>query len=230
MVVGLVGALLVATTTAFVATEALKLKRPPVGEMRGDRAFAPGCGCPRRLARVTIRLREDDALEASIVDASGQTVRVLREDFRPGRGRVALRWNGRNDERQLVGDGAYRLRVHLDEADRTVTFSRRILVDTQPPTVRLLGLEPTTVGAVEEIELRFELSEQARAFVRVDGRRAGRLGLLRRGLREAGWPGTIRGQQLEPGVHRLALVARDRAGNRSEQSQTLSFTVSSEAR
>ena len=158
---GLVGALLVATTAAFVATEALKLKRPPVGQMRGDRVFSPGCGCPQRVARISIRLRAADALDVSIVDADGETVRVLREGARPGRGRVFLRWNGRSDEREIVADGPYRLRVRLAESGRTVTFARPIVVDTESPEVRLRAVSPTSVEPGEAVELRFELSERA---------------------------------------------------------------------
>lgn len=225
---GLVGALLVATTAAFVATEALKLKRPPVGQMRGDRVFSPGCGCPQRVARISIRLRAADALDVSIVDADGETVRVLREGARPGRGRVFLRWNGQS-EREIVADGPYRLRVRLAESGRTVTFARPIVVDTESPEVRLRAVSPTSVEPGEAVELRFELSERASVSLRVDDRRAGRLGHFRAGTREALWPGTVRGEPLAPGSHVLRLVARDLAGNRSVPSQTLSIVISSPA-
>lgn len=227
VVAGLVWTLLVGTTAAFVATEALKLRRPPVGDMSGDRAFSPGCACPHRAARVSIRLREADALDVTIVDEAGETVRVLREGARPGRGRVTFRWNGADDEGETVPDGRYRLRVHLVEADRTVTFARRIVVDTEPPEIRLLGLSPNTVEPGEEVELRFELGEVARVLIRVDRRRAGPLGRFEAGTREAVWPAERRGQALEVGTYELRLAARDLAGNRSRSAETIPLTVTS---
>jgi hypothetical protein len=225
VVAGLVGALLVATTTAFVATEALKLKRPPVGEMRGDRMLSPTCDCGKRVARVSFRLREADAVDVEVVDEDGEAVRTLAEGRRPDVGRVRFRWNGRDNAREIVPDGPYQLRVHLVQADRTVTFSRRIVVDTEPPTVTLSGLSPATVAAGGEVELRFELGEPARVVVLVDGRRATRLGLFLSGMREVDWPASRRGEALGPGLHDVSLVARDRAGNRSARTPTSSLTV-----
>jgi hypothetical protein len=227
VVAGLVWGLLVATTAAFVATEAFKLRRPPVGNMSGDRILSPGCACPQRAARISIRLREADALDVTIVDEEGETVRVLRDGARPGRGQVFFRWNGRDDEGQIVPDGRYRLRVHLVEADRTATFARRIVVDTEPPALQLLGLLPSAAEPGEEVEIRFELGEAARVLVRVDGRRAGPLGRFEAGTREAAWAAERRGQALPIGTYELRLVARDRAGNRSRSTETITLTVSS---
>jgi hypothetical protein len=225
VVTGLVWGLLVATTVAFVATAALKLERPPVGEMRGDRALSPTCACPKRFARVSFRLKEADTVDVAIVDEEGKEVRALATEARLGRGRAGFRWNGRDDAGELVPDGPYRLRVELAEADRTATFARRIVVDTESPTVRLLAVAPSTVDPGGEVELRFELSEAARVFVRADGRRAGRLGRVGAGHREAIWPVAEGGRALGPGDYELALVARDRAGNRSLPSQSIRFSI-----
>jgi hypothetical protein len=228
VVAALVWTLLAATTAAFVATEALKLKRPPVGDLRGDRIFSPGCRCPERAARVTIRLREADALDVSILDRSGGTVRVLREGASHSRGRVRLRWNGRDEAGEIVSDGRYRLRVHLADAGRTVTFTRQLVVDTEPPELRVLEAAPTTLEPGDDVELRVELSENARLLLRVDGRPAGRFGPFRHGVRAARWDATVRGQPVVPGVHRLRLIARDLAGNRSRPTRPIRLTVSSQ--
>jgi FlgD Ig-like domain len=225
VVIGLVWGLLLATTVAFVATEALKLERPPVGAMRGDRALSPTCGCPKRVAELSFRLKKADTVDVEIVEEDGDQIRALATEERLRRGRAGFRWNGRDDAGELVPDGTYRLRVHLADADRTTTFSRRIRVDTEPPTVELLAVAPSTIEPGGEAELRVELSEPARVFVRANGRRAGRLGRVEAGVREASWSNTAGLRSLEPGSYRLALVAVDPAGNRSSSTEAVEVTL-----
>jgi FlgD Ig-like domain len=227
VVAGLVWALIVATTAAFVATEALKLDKPPVGDLQGNLVFAPGCRCPGRVARLSIRVREADTIDVSILDEDDAVVRTIRQDDPVRRGRVGLRWNGRDDAGEIVPDGSYRLRVHLDESESTESFARRIVVDTEAPGVRLLGVSPATAVPGEEVELRLELGEGARVLLRVDGRPAARLGRVEAGASEETWAGTARGEPLEPGTHQLQLVAVDLAGNRSAPSRALALTVTS---
>lgn len=226
LVTTLVWALLVATTAAFVVTEALKLERPPVGAMRGDRALSPVCSCPKRTARVSFRLRKVDAIDVAIVDEDGEPVRVLASGARPGRGRVAFRWGGRNDAGAIVPDGAYRLRVRLVGQDRTTTFRREVVVDTEPPTIRLIEVDPRrTAPGGEGTQIRLQLSERARVSLLVDGRRAARFGAVDPGTAEVVWRGTSRGRALPSGEYRIALRARDRAGNRSRPTPPVEISV-----
>jgi FlgD Ig-like domain len=223
---GLVWALLVATTAAFVVTEALKLERPPVGHMGAPRAFSPTCECPKRTARLSFRLRRDDSLDIAVVDGQENVVRTLATDVRPGRGRVRVRWGGRNDAGAIVPDGQYRLRVHLDGEDRTVTFRRSFAVDTDPPEILLLEVGDTRLTAGSEgISIRIELSEPARVHLRVDGRAALRFGLVESGTETVVWPGTFRRGPLPAGEYELALRGRDRAGNRSQLTRTVGIEI-----
>jgi hypothetical protein len=226
VVTGLVWALLVATTAAFVVTEALKLERPPVGLMGAPKAFSPTCECAKQTARLSFRLRKDDSIDLAIVDEEENVVRTLATDARPGRGRVRIRWGGRNDAGTIVSDGQYRLRVHLDEEDRTVTFRRSFAVDTDPPEILLLEVGDTrlTTGS-EGIGIRIELSEPTRVNLRVDGRRALKFGLVESGTETVVWPGTARGLSLPPGEYEIALRGRDRAGNRSQLTRTVEIEI-----
>ncbi len=211
----LVWALLVATTCAFVVTEALKLERPPVGQMRGDRAFSPTCSCPKQVAELSFRLRRADTIDVAIVDEGGTVVRTLATTERRSRGRARFRWDGRNEADEIAQDGAYRLRVRLSDADRTVTFSRRVNVDTEPPQILLLAVEPQVAATADEISLRVELSEPARVFAQIEGRRPVRFGLIDAGRSELDWAAALGGRRLPPGRYSLSLTARDPAGNRS---------------
>jgi hypothetical protein len=221
VVAGLVWALLVATTTAFVATEALKLKRPPVGELQATRVFSPVCGCKTDAARLSFRMGRRDTIDLSIVDVNGDAVRELETGLERRRGRVRTRWDGRTETGGVAPDGEYRLRVRLAEEGRTVTFAARVFVDTEAPTIELLGLDSTRVEPGRSVEVRFDLDERARVRLRVDGRRAARLGRYEAGPGEGSWNGTVRGAALTLGMHSVTLVARDRAGNRSDETEPI---------
>jgi hypothetical protein len=226
VVTGLVWALLVATTAAFVVTEALKLDRPAVGQFRGDTVFSPTCSCPQQRARFSFRLRQAQTVDVVIVDENGEPVRVLASAARPGRGRVGFRWGGREDAGDIVRDGAYRVRVRLMEEDRTVTFGRPLVVDTQPPRLTLVDVEPRRIApGGEGVSIRFDLSDRARVFLLVDRRRAARFGLFSSGSETVTWAGTSRRRLLPPGEYRIALRARDRAGNRSPRTRAVRVTV-----
>lgn len=214
-----------ATTTAFVATEALKLKRPPVRELQGTRVFSPVCGCKTDVARLSFRLGRRDTIDLSIVDVNGDVVRELETGLERRRGRVRVRWDGRTEAGEVAVDGEYRLRVRLAEEGRTVTFATRVFVDTEAPTVALLGLSSTSVEPGQSVEVRFDLNERASVRLRVDGRRAAHLGRYEPGRGEGSWNGTVRGAALMAGTHAVSLVARDRAGNRSAKTVPIEITA-----
>lgn len=221
-----VWALLVATTGVFVATEALKLERPPVSELAGTPVFSPTCDCPREVASFSFRLRQRARIDVEIVDADGEPVRVIASDVRRGRGRAEFEWDGRDDGGEIVPDGEYRVRVRDERRDRTVTFGKEIAVDTEAPSVRLEDVRPARVDVGEDVELRFELSEIARVRVLADGRFVAAVGRFLPGAREVVWST----DDLEPGEYELALVARDRAGNRSEPTASVSIEIVSAQR
>jgi hypothetical protein len=213
---GLVWALLVATSAAFVVTEALKLERPSIRDMQGDRMLSPTCSCRKEAAQLSFRLGKAASVDVAIVDADGEPVRRLASEARLGRGRAVFRWDGRDDSGAVVADGPYRLRVRLPAENRTVTFGQRIAVDTDPPALQLLEVDPRRlIPGDEGLAIHLELDERARVFLAVDGRRADRFGIVERGTEEIVWRGTSRGRALPPGEYEIALRAKDRAGNRS---------------
>jgi hypothetical protein len=217
----LVWGLLVATTVAFVATEALKLERPLVSDLKRTRAFSPGCSCPKPSAFVSFRLSRPEVLDVEVIDADDEAVRALVSGQRETRGRVRLEWDGRDDGGPLVPDGEYRIRVVVEEEDREVTFGQPILADGEPPVVELLEARPQDVEPGEEVELAFRVGETARVRLLGNGRRLAGLGRFQAGSRETTWStaGT------PPGRYELALSALDRAGNRARASSSLTVRI-----
>ena len=123
----LVVALLVATAAAFAVTESLKLDRSDVGAPRFPKSFQP----PQEKAKLSFRLRHGDRLDIVIV-SDGQPVRTLARSLERPRGRVRVRWDGRNDAGMVVPEGIYQVRVDLREAERTIVFPAEIRVDRSP--------------------------------------------------------------------------------------------------
>lgn len=216
----LVLSLLVATTAAFAVTEALKLEPSALSRPRFDRIFSPTCGCPQSTARLAFRLRDADTIDAVIVDAEGDLVRTLASESRETAGRLVFRWNGDDDAGAVVPDGAYRLRVHLDDERRTIVIPNVVRVDTDPPTVELVEISPTVLSPdgderSDRARIDLRLTERARPLVLVDGAVAAPARPRSRGRSALVWPGTTRRGPLPAGSYVVTLRARDRAGNLS---------------
>jgi hypothetical protein len=216
----LVLALLVATTAAFAVTEALKLEPSALSRPRFDRIFSPTCACSQSTARLALRLREADTIDAVIVDAQGDLVRTLASDRRETAGRVVFRWDGEDDAGALVPDGPYRLRVRLADERRTIVIPNVVRVDTDPPRVELVEVSPRVLspdgdGRGDRARIQLRLSERARPLVLVDGAPAALAS--ERSPRRAAlvWPGTTQGRPLPAGSYVITLQARDGAGNLS---------------
>jgi len=213
----LVAALLVATSAAFVVTEKLKLTRNPIVGPRVDKLFSPVCDCGTDTASITFRLRKPDLVTVDVIDSQGAVVRELARRRPQGRGAVSYVWDGRDADGHVVGEGAYRPRVHLDRARRTIVMPNPIRVDVTPPrvvsfTARPLVISPDADGRFDRATIRYRLSERAVVELYVDGTRAIRkLGTRPRGTMS--WTGVAAGEPLPEGVNMLRLVARDVAGN-----------------
>jgi hypothetical protein len=215
----LVLALLGGTAAAFTMTEALKLERPPVTEPRFDKVFSPTCRCPTGAARLSFRLRRADRLDLAIVSGD-EPVRTLATDLEHARGRVLVRWNGRDDDGAILPDGLYRLRVELADAGRTVVIPKKIRIDTQAPDLELIRTAPQAFspdgdGRRDTLRVVYRIDEDAAPVLSVDGRIAFEGGLRRAGERAVVWDGRIGERSLPPGDYHLFLRARDRAGNLS---------------
>jgi FlgD Ig-like domain len=213
----LVAGLLVATSAAFVVTEKLKLTRNPIVGPIVGKVFSPTCDCPTATATIRFRLREPDRVSVEIVDGDGDVVRELARNRPQGRATSAYVWDGRDADGQVVDEGSYRPRVHLDRQRRTIVMPNRIRVDTTVPRVESFTARPLTIspdgdGRFDRAKIRYRVGERAVVELYVEGTRA----LRKLGTRTSGtmdWFGVAGGEPLPEGLHTLRLVARDLAGN-----------------
>lgn len=215
--VALVAVLLAATGAAFVYTESLKLTPSPILGTRVDKVFSPVCDCDTDVAEIFFRLRSGDRLSVEIVAARGRVVRELVREEPTPRGPVTVYWNGRDDADEVVPDGGYRPRVHLERQRRTIELPNTIEVDTVPPETALAFLRPLVFspdgdGRSDRVVAGYRLSEPASARLYVDGVQR----VQKRGRQTEGtiaWFGLVGGEPFAPGSYRVTLGARDPAGN-----------------
>ena len=208
LVIGLLGG----TAAAFAVTERLKLVRSPIEAPVVTEAFSPECDCETDAARIEFRLRDPDRVDVSIVDADGDEVAGLVDGEERPRGLARYAGDGRG-----AAEGAYRVRVHLADARRTIVFPNVIRLDTTPPeltveSVRPRTFSPDTDGNADKLSARFSVSEPSQVQLLVDGERAVETPLRSTGKLD--WYA----QRVRPGSSDVRLFARDAAGNLSEPS------------
>jgi FlgD Ig-like domain len=228
LVVGLLGA----TAAAFAVTERLKLEDSPILNTRLDQLVSPVCTACRpdaKEARIAFRLRRADDLSLDIVDRDGQAVRdnLVSGHFIPRF--LQFSWDGRDDDGRVVPDGLYRVRVTLENENRTLEFPNEISVDATAPAIEDITVRPRVFSPdgdrrVDQVNLLYRFSEGAYPMLYVDGLRLGAAGFRKRPVGVRQWYGLDpRGRGLPPGEYRLALAAKDEVGNLSPS--TRAFTV-----
>ena len=206
----LVLALLAATTMAFALTEVLKLERTPIVRPRFNIAFSPGCACPHDTARLPIRLKKPETMDAVVVDSDGGTVRTLLHAGREPRGRLVLKWDGKDESGTIVPDGTYKVRVSFEGSDRSILVPNPVRVDTDPPEAELVSVAPDVVKLKEAVEVVVDSNERARLLLYADGALVARGKLGDEGSITLKWRQASR---LAPGGHVLRVDVQDRAGN-----------------
>ena len=223
-------ALLAGTSAAFALTQALKLQRSPVTGPRFDKVFSPTCECETSEARLALRLRVADTIDAVIVDASGREVRTLGNDLERPRGVVSFTWDRRDDGGKIVSHGRYRLRIHLERERRTIVIPNTVEVDTTTPEAEIVRVRrrvfsPDRDGRNDRFGLRFRTNEIARGVLLVDGVRAVGGRLHRAAVSGLSWGGKLEGRLVRPGIYRVALHVVDRAGNASEPTRPIAVRL-----
>ena len=240
--------LILAASAAFLRAQTLKLEPSALKRPRIEKVFSPVCGCEdKATASLSFGLRRASLLDARMIDSDARIVRTLADGAERPAGRLRLEWDGRDDVGRLQPDGPYRLRLFLDE-EREVVVPRPVVLDTQAPRAALLSVVPRTIATsarerqrgrrrgasrrtdraalrAAPIEVRYRSSEAGRATLLVDG-----LAVVRTGRRPPGrgslrWDGRLDGRPLRPGRRELALRVRDRAGNSSAPTRSVTVRV-----
>ncbi len=225
----LVVALLAATATAFALTEGLKLEPSPILGTAVDKVFSPVCGCPSEEARISFRLREADILDVALIDSDGTVVARPVQGERFERGRVVIRWDGLDADGKPLPEAEYRPRVHLREERRTIVLPNPIEIDVTPPAVESLRLSrrvfsPDGDRRADRVILSYELDEDGRGLLYVNGRRRGLTRFPRPSARMV-WNGKVDGRALPAGIYRLQLSAQDPAGNLATRTEPVAVRI-----
>jgi hypothetical protein len=220
LVVGLLGG----SAAAFAVTERLKLERSPILGTRVDKVVSPIAEQP---AKISFRLRKPDRVSIAIVDRDRRVVRTLKTSKHFGRGLHTVEWNGRDDANVPLPPGTYKPRLHLAGAHRTILMPNPIAIDTQAPTIRLLGTNLHTFSPDGDfkrdyLRIRYAATEAVRPVLYANGH----LVVKRKAFAKSGafdWTGRADGLPRPAGTYRLQLRGIDRAGNVGEPTRV--FTV-----
>jgi hypothetical protein len=215
---------------AFTATERLKLEKSPITAPRFDRRFSPVCDCTTDTANLRLRFRENARVDVTIVDTRGKDVRTLATNERIAKGNHNFVWDGRDDAGQVVSDGVYRLRLHLDGSGRRIVVPTTIRVDTAPPNVTLLAVRPEAFSpeggtAKPYAKLTYRSSEKGQPEILVGSEAALRGRVRGKGRASINWKGTVDGMVVEPGTYDVGIRVRDLAGNLSDPTRLVPVEV-----
>lgn len=215
----IVAGLLAATATAFAVTERLKLEDSPVLGTKITALFSPKHG----EARIGFRLRREENIQLDVVDGNGAVVRRALGSGVFGQAFHQFAWDGRNDAGQIVPDGLYHVQLQLKDEDRTIEFPSTVRTDSTPPTIDQVKIghrvfSPDGDKRADQVNVHYTFDEPAYAILYVDGKKAA-ISYRKKPVGAIQWYG--RGKR--PGDYRLALAARDLAGNVA--GSTREFTV-----
>jgi FlgD Ig-like domain len=221
----LVLALLAGTATAFGLTEVLKLDQAPIAHAAFHPFFSPTCRCKTATARLPLLLKKPNTIAVDILDTHGHVVRSLGTRRLPA-GTIILRWNGDDASGASAPDGTYHLRVKFVSSGRTVVIPNPIVLDTQPPTVKLTDVSPRTLAGpgYGSLSATAAIGERGRLILLVDGRRAVRSRVTDPGRVVVAWNGLVHRRAIL-GEHVVTLEAVDRAGNVSSPTPGVIVTV-----
>ena len=215
----IVAGLLAATATSFAVEERLKLEDSPVLKTKVEALFSPKKG----EAKIGFRLRREEDIRLDIVDDQGTVVRRALGTGVFGQAFHQFAWDGRNDAGRIVPDGVYHARLQLEDEDRTIEFPTTIRVDSTPPTVEQVKIghrlfSPDGDHRADQVNVHYTFDEPAYAILYVDGKKVA-TSYRKKPVGAIQWYG--RGKP--PGDYRIALAARDLAGNTAPS--TREFTV-----
>jgi hypothetical protein len=225
----LVLGLLVATAAAFAITESLKLTKSPITRTFVSQRLSPSCNCPNRAATIRFWLRRRDVLTLSVVDSARNEINRLVDRTSAHSKWNTFVWRGDSSAGRVAPDGAYYVRVGLENAHRTILLPNRIELDTTPPRVLAAEadrdtLTPRADGRLGGVTIHYRLSEPGHALLFVKGQQVVRTRFAPRSGKVT-WYGTLNGRMLPQGTYRVVVAAEDLAENVSAVTDRKSVPV-----
>ena len=212
----------------FLLPFALPTPPPIITGFRGTQLFSPSDGGPQR-ATIAIRVRERSTITLEIRSSEG-LVRTLLDAAPVPAGWTTPRWDGRDAGGRIVPDGEYRVRLRARSqvrSDRVFNTSRRLRVDTAPPSVPGFGVRSAPAdGSAAQCRTRAVARDGLR--VRFSAHRGARrlaegpvVPLTGEGRAAWDWDGRgSNGAPVAPGLLDIRAIVVDAAGNRTRRTAT----------
>lgn len=219
--------LLLATLGTFFAAQRLKTEVPVVLRFAGDpRHISPNNDGVRDSTKVGFDLSEPADVSFGVVDSEGTQIRQIFDERRlAGDTKHRFRWDGRDDEGNVVPDGSYRLRVVRRDQAQPLDSIKKIIVDTRAPRVRVDSVRPNVIspgvrGGARRVRVRYDGPRNAAPEFRVwrtDVAGLPQIARRFRGNNRSGvWDGTVRDGPTRDGSYAFTVLVRDKAGNLTE--------------
>lgn len=126
------------------------MKAPSVTVSVEQEAFSPNQDGNQDTAVVLFALSESATVSAHVLDDTRSRVRTLLAEDPRNAGQHSVVWDGRDDRGKIVVDGQYYVRITAKGSARESTSTVPVLVDTQPPVIRLANM-PEDMQVKEEL-------------------------------------------------------------------------------
>jgi len=224
--------MVIATIAAFVLAQQLKSDVPLVLRFATKPAhFSPNGDGYRDTTEIGFDLSEPASVSFMVVDSEGTEVRRIATNERlAGDAKHRWRWDGRNDDGQVVPDGTYRMRVVRRDESRVIDSVKEIFVDRVPPRVTLTSARPSVIatnlpGEAPSVRIAYRGPANQAPIVRVFRTDDGPPHVVRRFRghpdRTATWDGRVSAgsEHTEPapeGDYAFTVAVRDKAGNETQ--------------
>jgi len=179
------------------------MRTPSVTVIVDQGSFSPNSDGSQDTVTGIYTLSELATVSVEVQDATNRVVRTLLREQKQGSGQHFVTWDGRDEVGQAVADGAYRLVVEVKGTLRASTNHAQVIVDTQPPLLRLANLPENLKIKDPQLTVQGIADPEALVWVNDDPQPVA-LG--------NGGSFTLR-RRLEEGPNRIQVRAVDQAGN-----------------
>jgi flagellar hook assembly protein FlgD len=179
------------------------MRTPSVTVIVDQGSFSPNSDGSQDTVTGIYTLSELATVSVEVQDAANRVVRALLREQKQGSGQHFVTWDGRDEVGQAVADGTYRLVVEVKGTLRTSTNHAQVIVDTQPPLLRLANLPENLKIKDPQLTVQGIADPEALVWVNDDPQPVP-LG--------SGGSFTLR-RRLEEGANHIEVRAVDQAGN-----------------
>jgi flagellar hook assembly protein FlgD len=179
------------------------MRTPSVTVIVDQGSFSPNSDGSQDTVTGIYTLSELATVSVEVQDVANRVVRTLLREQKQGSGQHFVTWDGRDEVGQAVADGTYRLVVEVKGTLRASTNHAQVIVDTQPPLLRLANLPENLKIKDPQLTVQGIADPEALIWVNDDPQPVA-LG--------NGGSFTLR-RRLEEGPNRIQVRAVDQAGN-----------------